>query len=525
MRQLRRFVLLAAYTALLAASAWALNELAQWQLTAHLRDQAAHALALAARGESPHQWTFDGPESIVAGRVFGTAPFRFDGGELNVSSDGTPFDIGLPLPRALDLGLFPHLHIAASAGAPARLEIVACATLTSSAQVLATTTLAPGTASLDLHLPAAGAALQPRSGVRLNVAVLRLRFMLPAGAGLRLRSAELGRTPLAPRLDLDRPPRIVDAADVDADGSAIYRIAPGGAAQQIDIAAIASMYTTSGETLVLLPQRARVEQQIGLRNAVFATLPAAILIPERALQQTFAQARLEAAAPHQRMTHLRWYLLGGYALALLWSRLRPLRTPRARAASEAVLALAGPLWLVLGGQFDGKPDAFQLVLIALSVLYAVALSVPRDWNWNGSRQAWLAALGIVGVAALAGWLLHDPQQPMRAIGTAHVARYLGWALLQQFLICAVCTERWFACSGSRALAAYLGALGFALLHAPNAMLMLATLLGGLCWCALYLRERALLPLAFSHAASALLLLALVPRSILASAEVSARFFQ
>ena len=50
-------------------------------------------------------------------------------------------------------------------------------------------------------------------------------------------------------------------------------------------------------------------------------------------------------------------------------------------------------------------------------------------------------------------------------------------------------------------------------------------MGGMCWCALYLRERALLPLAVSHAASALLLLALLPRSILASAEVSARFFQ
>jgi len=47
----------------------------------------------------------------------------------------------------------------------------------------------------------------------------------------------------------------------------------------------------------------------------------------------------------------------------------------------------------------------------------------------------------------------------------------------------------------------------------------------LCWCALYSRERALFPLAFSHAASALLLIALLPPDILLSAEVSARFFQ
>ncbi|HTI96190.1 MAG TPA: hypothetical protein VL425_06725, partial [Rudaea sp.] len=60
---------------------------------------------------------------------------------------------------------------------------------------------------------------------------------------------------------------------------------------------------------------------------------------------------------------------------------------------------------------------------------------------------------------------------------------------------------------------------------PNSSLMLATFFGGLCWCALYLRERALLPLAFSHAASALVLIALLPPDWLYSAEVSARFFQ
>ena len=57
--------------------------------------------------------------------------------------------------------------------------------------------------------------------------------------------------------------------------------------------------------------------------------------------------------------------------------------------------------------------------------------------------------------------------------------------------------------GNAAVAVYLGAVGFALLHTPNAALMLATLVGGVCWCILYLRERALLPLAVSHAASAI----------------------
>jgi membrane protease YdiL (CAAX protease family) len=55
--------------------------------------------------------------------------------------------------------------------------------------------------------------------------------------------------------------------------------------------------------------------------------------------------------------------------------------------------------------------------------------------------------------------------------------------------------------------------------------MVATFVGGLCWCGIYLRYRALLPLAVSHAVSALLLSALLPTDILHSAEVSVRFFQ
>src|SRR6185312_4752509 len=71
------------------------------------------------------------------------------------------------------------------------------------------------------------------------------------------------------------------------------------------------------------------------------------------------------------------------------------------------------------------------------------------------------------------------------------------ALFQQYLICAVVTARWRRAGLPRFVAIWLGAATFALMHTPNASLMLATFFGGLCWCALYLRERALLPLAFS----------------------------
>ena len=528
MRPLRRILLAAAGAALLVASAWLLDLFAQQQLTAHLRDQAAHALALAARGDTPYRWQFGDPDSIIAGRVFGATDFRFEAGETVVRSDGEPFDIGVPLSRPIDIARFPQLHIAATADALAILRVVVYETLQSPEQVLDAVSMGPATPPPDIDLGRGGWSESGRAhSVPRQAAVLRLRLSMPPGSTLRLRSAQLRRATSASALDLALVPQVIGVDEQPLAGrKAVYRLPNAARAQEVDIATFVRKYTEAAQPLILLPQHARAEQQIALRNAVFAALPGAILLPERALDASFAQARDELVASQQDRSHdWRWYLFALYLLGLLGSRLRPPRSARLRAGLEAALALAGPLWLILGEPFDGKPHLFQQLLIGASIVYTVSLSVPRRWQWFGSSRAWIFALLVVLLAAIAALLLHDPAAPMRALGSGHIARYVAWALIQQYLICAVCAERWFIASGNRAIAVYLGALGFALLHTPNAALMLATMIGGLCWCALYLRERALLPLAVSHAASALILLALLPRSILASAEVSARFFQ
>jgi len=527
---MRRFLIAAACAALLVATAWLLDRFAREQFTAHLRDQAALALALAAQGETPYRWHFDSPDSIIAGRVFDAADFRFENGELVVRSGAAPFDVGLPLTRPIDLALFPQLHIATSADGPASLRVVVYDSMQAQEKVLDSAAAGPGVGAGDIDLAApnwraAGLATDaPRVA-----AVLRLRIVAPPHTTVRLLSAALLRSARAQRLDLARVPQVLEPpVAAPTDRTAVYRLPLGEAPQKVDIAAIGQMYTTPArQPLILLPQRARVEQQIALRNAVYAALPSAILLPEGALDATFLEAREQAgvAAVPRGQQATRWIVFALYASVLVWMRLRPPRALRPRAAVEAGLALIGPLWLILVDGFDGKPDLPQLLLIVAILLYAVSLSIPRDWCWNGSRRAWVRALAIPLAAACIGVLTHDWSEALRPIGSAHVLRYLAWALLQQYLICAVCTERWYQAGGNRFFAAYLGALGFALLHTPNAALMLATLAGGLCWCTLYLRERALLPLAVSHAASALLLLALLPRSILASAEVSARFFQ
>jgi len=89
-----RLTVIAVYVALLMATAWLLEQMARWQFTAYLRDQAAHALVLAARADTPYRWDYH-PDNIIAGRVFGDASFDFTDDCLLVDSLGQPFEIGL----------------------------------------------------------------------------------------------------------------------------------------------------------------------------------------------------------------------------------------------------------------------------------------------------------------------------------------------------------------------------------------------------------------------------------------------
>jgi hypothetical protein len=512
---------------LFAATAWLLDRLAQLQFTAHLRDQAAHALALAASGATPYRWHFNGPDDIVAGRVFGADNIRFNDAGLSVLSTGPEFEIGLPLARKLDLRRFPDLHIDVVVDAPALVQIVARENLDAPQLISTAVALQPGkhASSIDLGRPgwrSDGHAAKPPSAA----AMLRLHVTLAPGKEFRLHAATMERVAGAHPIDLARLPHIVDPGNAGDAGTAVLRLPFHAPSQKVDIETIGTNDNVRMPLLVLLPQHGRVEQQIALRNAVFDVLPGAILIPEYAVESSFQQARAEAATSRSDAPGIsRWIWLAAYILAIGYCRWHPPRAPRPRAFVEIVLASIVPLWLIPGGLFDGSPDAAQKLLIALSLAYSISLSVHRQWQWNGSMRAWLLAGAVVVLAVALGLAAHRSGEPMRAIGTGHIARYVVWALLQQYLICAVCTERWQVVTGVGAVAVYLGALGFALMHTPNAILMLATFAGGLCWCALYLRERALLPLAVSHAVSALILLALLPADILASAEVSARFFQ
>ena len=448
--------------ALIALTFRLLPFLAERQLSAHLRDDATRALDLDAAAKSPWQWHFHEADDIVAGRVFGAREFSFDADGLRVQSDGVPFEVGLPLTRPLDLRRFPLVHIGASADGPATLRIVVRKTLDAPESVGRAISVRDAETTLDLR---------DNNALPERAAMLRLQVDLPAGKTFHVAN-----------VSLELPPHSAPAP---------IRELPTGS----------------------------VERQLLAVRQIHDEQPAAIIMPAGA-----TPALLRAESAHTAFKP-NVFAAALFALVALLARVRPPRNARVRALGETALVLAVPLWLIVGGHFSGRVDLVQGLLIATSVIYAISLGLPRTWVWIGSARAWMFAAAVVAAAICIGFALHRSGESLRSIDSGHIVRYLGWALIQQYLICVIVLPRWQSLTGSTFAAIYCSALCFSLLHTPNSTLMLATFAGGLCWCALYLRERALFPLAFSHAASALLLIALLPADILLSAEVSARFFQ
>ncbi len=488
---------------LLVLTAGGLRAFAQSRFNAYLSDRAALALATDARGATPWRWTFHDSEDVVAGRVFDTGSFTFTDGTLTVQSDGRAFEIGLPLPTKPDLRRFPQMQIAASVDAPGHIQIVAAQDVTQAASHTASFELNPNRNVEPIALDALPA----------SAAMLRLRVELPNGARLRLQHVSLERAQNAEAVDLNAPPTITATIDDQTTDTELAAMGARSDLRLLPVLALKSGTNPNGQRSML--ERVRIQ------------IPAAILIPADEVESTFAQARARVAAPANEglANDIGWIALTTWLLAVLASLRFPPRTVSRRAALEAALVSVALIVFIASDSFTGRLDTVQTCFMAAICAYAVRLGTPRDWRLIGSTRAWLLGAGVVASTLALGLYAHRWDEPMRAIGMGHLLRYFGWALIQQYLICAVVASRWLRASESRFVAIYLGALTFALMHTPNASLMLATFAGGLCWCALFLRERALLPIAVSHAASALVLIALLPQDWLYSAEVSARFFQ
>jgi hypothetical protein len=278
--------------------------------------------------------------------------------------------------------------------------------------------------------------------------------------------------------------------------------------------------------LFRIDERARPETVLRWRDMLREREPAALMIVRADVGRVTAAMHGMPSDTTRPVSAWPWATVVAVALAMLATLARPVDAVRTRALLQAVLALALPVWLVVGLQLGDDIGSPAAAAIAIALLYAVALGwsdTATRWHWIGGPRAWLPASAAPLLALGLVLTLGRPGE-YATISVASLVGYALWALLQQYLICVVFADR-LRRTGLPSRWTVLAAAGvFALLHAPNATLMLATFCGGLIWTALWLRERSLIPLALSHATAALLLGSGLPPAVLRSAEVSLRYY-
>lgn len=486
------------YVCALAVAAAMLHVVAWNAWRSHLVAESARTTATLDRGNTPYHWAPRSVRDLVAGRVFGSNTYAFDESGLRVEGNGETFQIGLPFAGAIDLSIYGRLVLDRIDDDAAQTTLVVRETL---AGPMRFARLSAG-ATIDLAALAWTDEFGTAVSTPRRLAMLRIQARVPKGDAWRIVDARVlpSRTPVgyAPWTSISHGP--INIPDPEAGAVPRYRL-------------------QSGQPL---------EAAMAQRDRLLLHAPAALFVVEHDTDRVDAKARaVEPPASVAPGFDLRWPALAMYVAALALLRLRPPRDARLRGALEAAGALAAPFGLVIGGFVGDNPDLWVALVAASALVFALslrAIDTLAPWRWLGPASAWYAPLAAVALATALAALGHRPDDGVHWPNEVTLLRYLAWAALQQYLICVVLADRLQRVGLSPRWIAFAAALVFALLHTPNAMLMLATFAGGLIWSATWVRHRALLPIVASHVASATILLAGLPPEILRSAEVSARFF-
>ena len=207
-----------------------------------------------------------------------------------------------------------------------------------------------------------------------------------------------------------------------------------------------------------------------------------------------------------------------------------------------VWLLASWLTVMFILKISGVQNVYAYALVA--TLFFTVLSIHQNWMLNyGSYFKWLLLLGFIVLlwfkrACLAvpknmalGLLI--PTLMTAAVMLAFSGKvgflnslpaYFIWALIQQLLLGPLFTDHlhqqlkipgW--------LTACLVGVLFSILHAPNHMLMLATLVAGISWSWAWLKYQNIYANALSHALLALLYYQVMPDAWLGSARIGVFF--
>ena len=475
-----------------------LSALAARITAAQLQDQAQWQLARVQANEPLWEWRFRKPHDLIAGRAFGSAKVSVDDDALTMTStDGTPYELGLPIAWSLDLAHWPLLQLELKSSDRGELGLVVTNPSGVSCLALNAGALSPDTASLRIDLrgltwkTASGAPCPAPSVVQM----LRLRIQAPEHATLRLASVSLLTTEpmqLSQQSTIDLPD--------EATGMGIDRF--------VDRAQDMAM------PLFHLPDGIDAEAMLSLRDQLRTRWPAALIVP--------AGVTPQAVTPSSHHS-VWWAACVVYLLALIWLAFRPFKG-NWRAWFEIAGCLLGPLWLIAGLHWGLYPTPLGFTAFGAGLLFAFVIErrhLPRLWRWPSSRRDWLWPFAPFVLTVLLT-ILYGHTLSLLPLG--HAFAYFGWAWVQQWLMLIVIMRRFEQALYRPGWAVIATAIVFALLHTPNGMLMQLCFVGELWWAWCFLRSRSVLPIALAHAACALLVESGLVGGLVRSLEVSARFF-
>lgn len=132
----------------------------------------------------------------------------------------------------------------------------------------------------------------------------------------------------------------------------------------------------------------------------------------------------------------------------------------------------------------------------------------------------LIALAIIFVV---GWYLTGPPSVPRLL-RPRLLLVPAWALFQQYALQGYINRRAQTALGKGGGSILLVASVFAILHLPNPVLAVVTLVGGLIWAAIYQREANLFALAASHTVASISLAMALPLNVINGLRVGFKYF-
>jgi Type II CAAX prenyl endopeptidase Rce1-like len=170
-----------------------------------------------------------------------------------------------------------------------------------------------------------------------------------------------------------------------------------------------------------------------------------------------------------------------------------------------------------------------LVLIVLTSLCSGQHTAALGIRLAGLRQSlWVVCVALAGaaIAVVIGWRMHTLHPLLRGLPAWWgFWAYMFWALLQQFILQDFFLLRLLRLLPSKKTAIATAALLFAVVHIPNPLLIVLTLLWGATACVLFLRYRNLYTLGLAHGLLGLCLAIAVPNPIHHQMRVGVGYFR